>query len=308
MLNSVARCESDMIVVMPVAGAMYLMFARNRQFAAGALLRLAAAVKLTPALFGVYLLCQRRWRALAGMACAGLLCSVVLPVLVWGPEGAYQRHRSWMEKVIIPYARTGPQAFIGRAYRSANQSPTAALRRYLSFYNAGSSGRQRYVNVAYLRARDVRRVATGVKVVFLLILAGVWLVSSTRKKGMEQVLAFALVPIGMLLLSDVSLTSHTAMFVIPYGALTGLVFARPQWRASHTLSLGVLAAFVLSLLTGVPYLKALSTTTAAVLVLFAALCYAVFALRRDGGVSEGDGVTIPPQTTSFQLTSDVTTQ
>jgi len=289
MLNSVARCESDMIVVMPLAAAMYLMFARKRQFGAGALMGLAAAVKLTPALFGLYLLCQRRWRALAGMACAAILCTVVLPVCVWGPKGAYERHRSWLEKVIIPYARTGPEAFIGRPYRAANQSPTAALHRYLSFYNAGSKDRPRYVNIAFLRPRHVKLITTGVKLMFLSMLVGVWMLSSASKEPREQVLAFALVPVGMLLLSDVSLTSHTAIFVIPYGALTALVLARPHWEASHKLSLGVLAAFTLSSLTAVQYLKMLSTTTAAVLVLFATLCYAVFAVRRRGESTQQGG-------------------
>ena len=46
---------------------------RERHFTAGALLALAAAFKLYPALFALLLVRKRRWRALAGMLVAGVL-------------------------------------------------------------------------------------------------------------------------------------------------------------------------------------------------------------------------------------------
>jgi len=282
MLDSVARCESDMLIVMPIAGAMYLMFVSRKEMTAGALLGLATAVKLTPGLFAVYLLCQRRWKALLGMCAAGLVCTVIMPIMVWGVQGTINRHRSWLTRVMIPYAKSGPEAFIGRPYRRANQSPAAALRRYLTHYNAGTQGRPRYVNVLDLSPKSVSRVAMALKFVFLSMLVAAWLVCRGRGEPARDALGFALVPVGMLLLSDVSLTSHTAIFVIPYAAMLGVVWQRDDSTMRRRLTVGLLVAFGLSSLTAIRYLKDLSTTTAAMLVLFGMLCYALMSAKRAG--------------------------
>lgn len=284
--GSIARLETDMLIVMAVAGAMWLMLRKKRCFWGGVLLGLAAAVKLTPGLFGVYLVCRRQWKALAGMVAAGVVCTVLLPALVWGPAGAVERHGSWLRKVIIPYARKGPEAFIGRPYRRANQSPRAALTRYLTHYNASASERPRYVNLADLSPETVRTIATVLKVLLICALIAVW-VRAGPDGGPTDLPAFTLVPLGMLLLSDVSLTSHTAIFVIPYAALVGTVCASEGAGTARRLSWALSLAFLLSASSIVRLLRELSTTTCAMLVLFAAVMYAFCCARREAREGEG---------------------
>lgn len=57
------------------------MYLRQRDFPAGAILGVAAALKLYPALFGVFFLVKRRWSALAGLAASGtLLLALAVPI------------------------------------------------------------------------------------------------------------------------------------------------------------------------------------------------------------------------------------
>lgn len=278
MLNGVLRCETDMLVVTMLAGGMYLMLGRDRQWTGGALLGVAAAFKLTPALFGLYLLSRRNWRALGGMVAAGLVCTVVLPTLVWGPEGSVQRYRSWISNVLIPYAKEGPESFISRPYRRANQSPKAALVRYLTRYNAGKSSHPRYVNVADLSMATVRKITMALKVIILGLLVAAWVIPPAGQEGELRLVLFALVPLGMLLLSDVSHGSHLSLLAIPFGTMVTFCFRHGAERIASRVSWVVLAAFVLANLIAVRHLKEMSVGTAGMLLLYGVLLYVCFRL------------------------------
>jgi hypothetical protein len=276
MLNGTVRCETDMFVVMLLAGGLYLMLASGRQWGGGALLGVAAAFKVTPGLFAVYLLCRRNWRALGGMIAAGVACTILLPAAVWGPGGAVERHRSWLTKVIIPYATEGPEHFISHAYRRANQSPKAALVRYLTHYNAGRRRRPEYVNVADLPAGTVEGVAMALKLLILAALVAAWLRAPASAGRELEALLFGLVPLGMLLLSDISHGSHLAVLAVPLGALTAYCFRHEGEAAGRRVSWGVLAGFLLANLIAVRSLKTRSVGTAGILVLFGlSLCLAL---------------------------------
>ncbi len=276
MLNGIIRCETDMFVVAMVSGSMLLMLAKDRQWGGGALLGVAAALKLTPGLFGLYLLCRRKWRALGGMVIAGFVCTVVVPAVVWGPKGSFERHRSWVTKVLIPYAREGPESFIGDPYRRLNQSPKAALVRYLTDYTARKSGKSRGVAVADLPMSAVRKIALAFKLSVLGLLILAWALPAPARRRELEALLFALVPLGMLLLSDVSHGSHLSILVVPFGALTAFCFAHAGERIGTRVSWGVLLCFLLVNLIAVQRLKEMSVGTLGLLVVFGMTAYLAF--------------------------------
>ncbi|MCK4283367.1 MAG: DUF2029 domain-containing protein [Candidatus Brocadiae bacterium] len=281
MLNGIVRCETDIFIVGMVVAAMHLMLVGDRQWAGGALLGVAAALKLTPGLFGVYLLCRRKYRAVGGMIIAGLVCTAVVPTLVWGLEGSVDRHRSWVIRVLIPYAREGPESFISRPYRRANQSPKAALVRYLTHYNAGKSGRPRYVNVADLPMATVRKIAMALKLIILGLLVVAWALPPRATTRELEIFLFALVPLGMLLLSDVSHGSHLSLLVVPFSALVAFCFRRPGQVLAGRVSWATLAGFLLVHLIAVRQLKEMSVATAGLLTLYGLLLYLSFRLYAD---------------------------
>jgi hypothetical protein len=279
MLNSIIRCETDMFVLMLVAGAMCLLFVHERGWAGGLLLGVAAVLKLTPGLFGLYLLCRRRWRAVGGMLLAGVICAAMLPAMAWGIEGAVARHRSWVEDVLLPYAQTGPEEFITRVYRRTNQSLTAATVRYLTPYNAASRRHPHYVNVVDLPMKTAQAVATVLKAAVMGALLFAWL-AAPRDCGRELQLAlFALVPVGMLLLSDVSVGGHFAIVAVPLGVLAGHCFRHPEGREASVLSWGVVTAFALVSLMAVDVLKELSVATLGAVTLLGLVLSLAWRLR-----------------------------
>jgi hypothetical protein len=269
-----------MFVVMMVAGAMYLILARRRHWSGGVLLGAAAAFKLTPGLFGVYLLCRRKWAALSGMVLAGLVCTVFLPVLIWGPQGAWQRQHSWFDEVIVPYATQGPESFIGSAYRDINQSPKAALVRYLTRFNVGSQSKPRYLNVADLPMNTVNAIATGLKALILAGLVVAWAVPRPRATPALEVALFALVPLGMLLLSDVSHGSHLAVLAVPLGGFVAVAHLHAGEALERRMAWGILAGCLAANLIAVHSLKERCVATLGMFILYGLGLYVAYRLVR----------------------------
>jgi hypothetical protein len=65
-------------------------------WAAGAWFALAAVLKLLPAIFLPWLLLKRRWGAAATMVAAGLVATLLPPLIAFGPERTVAYHREWL--------------------------------------------------------------------------------------------------------------------------------------------------------------------------------------------------------------------
>jgi hypothetical protein len=258
-----------MLVLLPVAAAFYLLArpGRGREAGAGALLGFAAAFKLTPGLFGLYLIAQRRWTALLAMAVSGFLLVAGLGSIAWGACGNLERHLSWYEMVVRPMAAKGPTAVIAKAYRPLNQSPTAALFRFLHpqaghayGYPPSALTKIDYdeirVNVANLDPAVILKLAAAFRAAVLAVLVVAWWRAWRRGDAFAYGAAFALTVIGTFLLSPVSEHSHHGTLMVPFAVLLAIVL-----MALTVFSLG----------------KALSTLVFADLVLFAILIHALFA-------------------------------
>lgn len=221
-MNVIARCETDLLVLAPVAAALMLLAGGRKSFWAGCLLGFAAAFKVLPALFGVYLLCRRKWSAAFGMIAAGLFCTVLLPVIVFGPKRAVDLHISWYRNVVAPYHSSGAGKVIGSAARPSNQSLAAALERYLRPLPVKlRRGKRLYnINIASLSSVTVRRILKGLQALIGLGLVFVW-AYCTRKdeKPRTRAVLFGLVAPGILLLSDLSLTTHHVLLLVPLSVM-----------------------------------------------------------------------------------------
>ena len=219
-LDVMARCESDMLVLFPVAAAFCWLARGEKKFRAGALLGFAAAFKVLPGLFGVYLLLTRQWRALGGMIFAGLVCTVVLPVLLWGPERAWRLHLSWYEKVVAPYHSGRTTEFISDPYRPSNQSLTAAFNRLLRPLPMDASKGERNINLISLSPGAVSALAKTLQGLVALGLALLWALCGRKSHDAKSaaILMAAVAP-GIMLLSEVSLTSHHVLLILPVAAI-----------------------------------------------------------------------------------------
>jgi len=219
--NVMARCETDVLVLAPLAVSMMWLARGRRRFRAGFLLGLAASFKVLPGLFAVYLACRRRWSALAGMVASGVLCTVLLPVLVFGPARAWKLHVSWYRNVVAPYHVGGAESVIGSVTRGSNQSLTGAFQRYLLPVSVKvRRGVRCRVNVASLSPSAVRRIVKVVQGAVALGMIVLWLVCARREERPAGVaVLFASVAPAILLLSEISLTTHHLLLILPLSAI-----------------------------------------------------------------------------------------
>ena len=281
-LDVMARCESDMLVLFPVAAAFCWLVRGEKKFRAGALLGFAAAFKVLPGLFGVYLLLTRQWRALGGMIFAGVVCTAVLPVLLWGPERAWSLHLSWYEKVVAPYRSGRTTEFISDPYRPSNQSLTAAFNRLLRPLPMDASKGERNINLVSLSPGTVSALAKILQGIIALGLALLWaLCGRTGNDAKSAAILMAAVAPGIMLLSEVSLTSHHVLLILPVAAILMRIMVLEDAAAARWS--WVLVVYLLALL-GVaiqplkPYTPLLPATVALLLA-----CAAIALRDRQAG-------------------------
>jgi alpha-1,2-mannosyltransferase len=181
---------------------------RNPRFG-GALIGIAAGIKLTPAIFAVYLLATRRYRAaaMAGAAFAG----TVAVAFAFVPSDAA---RYWDLSFLDP-------AHVGRIQNVANQSLLGALARVLHTLAVGS---------AWLP------VAAAVAV------AGIVLAARVGRAG-QAAQAFALCAVTSLLVSPIS-WSHHWVLAVP-ALVVPLTAATSRWP-SRSAALGLAAVAVIA--------------------------------------------------------------
>jgi len=91
-MSTLQKGNVQVIIVVAAMLAM-LLFDKRRDAAGGALLAFATASKIYPGLLVVYLLAQRRWRAVGWTAAWGAgFCALTLAVFGWAPYAAFLDH------------------------------------------------------------------------------------------------------------------------------------------------------------------------------------------------------------------------
>lgn len=102
--ESLIRGQLDIVILAGATGALWLLQAKRTEWAAGALLAFSMMLKLYPGLLAVYLLCQRRWRALGGFVGASLVLLLVSGMTVgWGTLWRYAGEILTVQTAAVPW-------------------------------------------------------------------------------------------------------------------------------------------------------------------------------------------------------------
>lgn len=123
--------QLSFVVLALILGGMRCM-EREHPLRGGALLGIAAALKLLPLIYLPWLVLKRRWNALAGFVFAGILFAALPPLLAWGPHETLRHHRQWWTYNVAGKAAGGmldptlDEHFIDRR----NQSITHVIARW----------------------------------------------------------------------------------------------------------------------------------------------------------------------------------
>jgi hypothetical protein len=281
MVNVLLRCETDLVILLCASGALWLLSVRGRPGPAGALLSLAAAIKMLPAYLGLWLLARREWRALAAMAAGGVLLVGGLGSVAFGFRGNLERHRRYYEEIVVPYRTGGADALIDRPWRSNNQSLMAAALRFLAPAEVTENDRYDFVQIARLPAEAVRRAVKLISLLLTAFLFLLWWGRGVADSAAARTAGFGAALIGMLEMSEVSGTGHHALLVVPLAAALAFVLdaAWPE-RDRLRVARGTVIAMVLVWSCAVEFLKGLSFLLFATLGLLGVMVVILLCERR----------------------------
>ena len=222
-------------------------FRRKWDLTAGVLIALAAACKVTPALFIGYFLWKRAWRTLAAVALGLLLFFVVVPAAALGWHANAELLGSWTQQMVTPF-------LVGGVVTSEhhNQSLPGLIHRLLTVSPSFST----YVNDVYtptkyhnLAALDASTAGGLVKGCMLLFAVAVVLCCRTpimRRARAALSAEFAVVALGMLLFSERTWKHHAVTLLLPFAVMCyGLAVGGSRSRLRAWLAGTVVAAQVL---------------------------------------------------------------
>lgn len=209
----------NLFILFLVAVMLYA-FRRGWELAAGVVLALAIACKVTPALFVVYFLWKRAWWVLAGCAVGLLLFFGLIPAFFLGWDQNAELLTSWVRQMVTPFVIGGVvtsdhpnQSLPGLVARMCTISPS------FSTYVNDVYTPVEYHNLLALDAASAKWVVRGCMVLFASLV--VWSCrASVRTRGGWRLAAEAgIIAVGMLLFSERTWKHHCVMLVLPFAVM-----------------------------------------------------------------------------------------
>ncbi len=181
--------------------------ARQRPALSGAMLAVAASLKLYPALFGIYLVRKRNWRALAGLLLTSAILGLIgLRLFGFGPLRDYVLD-------IIPRGLRGEN---NDPYTVVANSPTALLRRLFV--------REPELNPRPLLDAPLAFAALQPLAQALILVPGLWLVRPGRGEPKREQLEWASYLALLLTLSSASATYHFCVLIVAVALAADYLF------------------------------------------------------------------------------------
>jgi alpha-1,2-mannosyltransferase len=286
-LGDLSHGNVNIFIAFLVLGSLELL-RRRRDAAAGVVLALAVACKVTPALFLPYLAWKRAWTALAGCAAGLVLWLLVVPGLALGWQHNLTLLGSWYDAMARPYLIDGQVTS-----EHANQSVPGIVFRLLTDQPSDleydeDDGRPvpaEYSNLTDIGPDAARWVVRGFQAAF--VLAVVLLCRSRGRQGLYFAAECSLIVLGMLLFSERTWKHHGVTLMLPYAVLAAFLATRPLGPGLKGYVIGTLA--VVGLLTlgpgalperGQDLALTYGTHTAAFLLLTAAVCVVLWYEQR----------------------------
>jgi hypothetical protein len=226
-------------------------FRRRWDVLAGALLGLAIACKLTPALFVPYLVWKRAWRALAGVA-AGLalfLYPGLVPSLRLGFEDNQRQLASWYRGMVHPFLVEGKvtsehnnQSLPGLVARLATHQPS------FSRFVENVYTPTRYDNLLELGPTQARVLVQACAAAFALLVVGACRAPTAPRQGWRLAAEYGLVVLGMLLFSERTWKHHCVTLLVPFSVVCYYLAVCRPGPALRAYLLGSLALAALLML------------------------------------------------------------
>ncbi len=168
--------QTALMIVALLVWSLWL-FEKRRDWAAGAVLAVAASVKLFPIVLVGWFLLKRRFRVLGGVVIGLVVCEVVIPSAVFGLRQNWELHRAFLGRSAAGQSVLALAAGDSDKMAFSNQSLPVVMRRLLLPVDAGRhyDGEGFRVNAVDMGGREFSVAGvrlTAVQVAVVLILAG----------------------------------------------------------------------------------------------------------------------------------------
>ena len=220
--------------------------ARGRPWRSGLLVALAACIKVTPALWGVYFLYQRRWRAAAGFGVGLLLGLEAIPAVALSPDVNHRLMGRWYGVVVRDFAARGHIESVGM-----NQSLTAVTNRLLGRGDLAPG--ERSVAIVDLDDGVVVWIQRAMMLAMLAVLGwtcrGPYPLEAGATARMALVAEWSLVGCATLVLSGFTWTGHFCLLITGQIAVLAYLFRPTHGRVDRTILTVTLIAQALLVLT-----------------------------------------------------------
>ncbi len=268
--SNLETAQVNTVTLVVVCLALYAV-RKRADLAAGGLLGLATALKLTPGLFVLYFLYKRAYRVVLGAGLAVIVCWFLIPPLVFGPANFVEIMVGWYD-IVSGFIAEGTLAEGLQGFRDTNQSLAAAFHRYFTEvparWDRGGVG-SFYVNLFSMSLGTADRLIKAMVLAILIFLAAVCRTPLGHRDRPVLALEYSLIWIATLFVSPISWINHYVFLLFPYAAAvyyvrtnqgdagtrrlllyTGLVsfvlVSSSAWRLMQAFSLPVLGAIVLA--------------------------------------------------------------
>jgi hypothetical protein len=200
--------QQHILVLFLLTLAAWLYFSR-RPASSGAILALTAALKIYPALFGLYFLRKRQWRALAGLVFAGLGLAA-FSLWLFG----YEANRAYVMEV-LPRAMRGE---IADPYNTHWQSVTALLRRLFISEPTFNPAPLVHWPAAFAFLQPLCQA--------LILVPFLWLISPTRDDAAREKLEWGSYVFMLLVLSPNPASYHYCVSILAVVLIAGYQLGR----------------------------------------------------------------------------------
>jgi hypothetical protein len=155
--------QVNLVALLPLMGGLYL--AQDERFrtdaAAGLLIGLAIAVKVTPAIFAAYFLWKRRWIVALASAAGAAVWLVAAPAAIFGWEQNLRWLGEWGRIMIVPYVTRGTVVYaISQSFGSFALRLLTAVPVFETRHDGVVQGH--YMNLFSLSATVVYQIVRGV--------------------------------------------------------------------------------------------------------------------------------------------------
>ena len=268
--------QANIMVFFLCVSAIYLL-EDKKTLAAGILIALAAALKLTPAFFLIYFLYRRKWKAVLGFLIGLPVFFLVIPSFFYGFERAWYLSFEFVKVVITPFLRNDAIIRETVYYTHPNQSLDAFLVRHFT-----GLGNENYPGLLHKTQDPARFTIEQMKAAGIFIKAGLIILSAlalwrTANRKIVSKFEYPVVFFLILYISPSSWLSHyISVLFAYYVSLAYITDIYSDKTGKLVLLLCLIFAF-LATSTGVtPFLQSFSGMFIGNFVLFLGMLFVCF--------------------------------